>query len=292
MAYTNTNENLSQTASLWDNAPYIKNDAIFIADSHFMPLDMPLNEKGRDASQALLAYFENLNNNPHTIPSQIFLMGDIAHLLLGGVDSSHRANHALLAHIESLSQKSQIWWFEGNHDFGLKASFKGLPCLESVYLIPRTEQPKAFIYESQNTKKHLLLAHGDILLTEQYEFYIRLMNTRYLRFLIYLLDNVTFGNLYHSIAKKVNHNTIRVGKVSMEHFAPMRINAYRTYMQHIIQGKMQDIDVIIEGHFHIGKTYKGNNDETLYVSLPSFYVSRSIFDIKSIFHNTSFAQGE
>lgn len=274
-------------ATLWENAPLIHNDAIFIADSHFMPTTT--NEQSKIASQSLIAYFESLLANSQHIPSQIFLMGDIAHLLLGGVDSSYKSNQKLLVCIESLSKLTQIWWFEGNHDFKLK-SFKE-KLFQHIKIIERTEQPMVFCFKHKEETKHFLLAHGDLFLNIKYELYIRFMQTRFTRFLMSLCDIVTFGNLYSYIITKVNQKNIRAGKVEMSAFAPTRITAYENFIQKRLQmlnavyGANTDshIDVIIEGHFHIGQTYTDTNKRILYVSLPSFYVNGSIFAIKSLF---------
>lgn len=258
--------------------PLIKDDAIFIADAHFMPLHTDLTHQSKVSSQALLEYFEHLLNNIQTIPSQIFLMGDIAHLLLGKIPSSIQSNKGLLNAIQSLSQYTQIWWFEGNHDFKLT----GLTSLSSVRIIPRSQQPKLFYTMHQAQKKHLLLAHGDIFLNTKYELYIRLMNTQILNAIMYALDTLSRGRVYRSIIAKVNANTIKQGRSDDIHtFAQSRIQAYNAYMQKVLKNAQNiTLDAIIEGHFHIGKTCKG---ETLYVSLPSFYISRSICDIKSLF---------
>lgn len=285
---------MKEAQSLWQNAPRINKDAIFIADSHFMSLHLqPLPKQGEIASKALLDYFKRLLKNPAQIPSQIFLMGDITHLLLGGVKSSVDTHKELLDSICTLSQVSQVWWFEGNHDFGLNALQKRGE-FSKIHFIPRSKQPLAFNYinesashlESTKESQNVLLAHGDLFLNTKYELYIRCMQTKIMRWLLTLLDSVTFGNLYTFIAKKVNHNTIRQGKTDIESFAKKRICAYNAYLQNAIKKAQaladEQIDMIIEGHFHIGKAYKG---ESLYISLPSFYLTRSIFSIESATSN-------
>lgn len=285
---------MKEAQSLWQNAPQIHKDAIFIADSHFMPLHLqPLPEQGEVASKALLDYFKRLLKNPAQMPSQIFLMGDITHLLLGCVKSSIDTHKELLDSICTLSQVSQVWWFEGNHDFGLshlqkKAEFS------KIHFVPRSKQPLAFSYinesashlESTKESQNVLLAHGDLFLNKKYELYIRCMQTKIMRWLLALLDSVTFGNLYTFITKKVNHKAIRQGRAEIESFAKKRICAYNAYLQNAIKKAQaladEQIDMIIEGHFHIGKAYKGGS---LYISLPSFYLTRSIFSIESATSN-------
>lgn len=299
--------------ALWEGADSINTDAIFIADAHFIPpQDTPAldsvansmadsasnsiadsmldcapdsiqNTQSNKAAKALLSLLQNLLDNPKNTPSQVFLMGDIAHLLLGGVNTSIKYNHTLLALIESISQRTQVWWFEGNHDFGLCAlSGAYAHYLKHVKIIPRTQQPLPFIYMHNNTQKRVLLAHGDIFLNTKYELYIRLMNASFTRFVLHMLDSVTFGNLYRYVVKKVNHNVIKEGKVAIAPFAQRRISAYKAFVQkytHNAYDVPNMVDMIIEGHFHIGKTY--NHNDTLYISLPSFYLSRSIFGIES-----------
>ena len=64
---------MKEAQSLWQNAPQIHKDAIFIADFNFMPLHLqPLPEQGEVASKALLDYFKRLLKNPAQIPSQNF----------------------------------------------------------------------------------------------------------------------------------------------------------------------------------------------------------------------------
>ena len=197
-------------------------------------------------------------------------MGDITHLLLGGVKSSVDTHKELLDSICTLSQVSQVWWFEGNHDFGLNALQKRGE-FSKIHFIPRSKQPLAFNYinesashlESTKESQNVLLAHGDLFLNTKYELYIRCMQTKIMRWLLALLDSVTFGNLYTFIAKKVNHNTIRQGKTDIESFAKKRICAYNAYLQNAIKKAQaladEQIDMIIEGHFHIGKAYKGES---------------------------------
>ncbi len=281
------NQDTKDIAKIWEEAPYIKNDAVFIADAHFIPPDFPLlSQQSISASRALLAYFDSLLDNPTQIPSQIFLMGDIAHLLLGSAISSQKSNVSLLQYIESLSQYSQIWWFEGNHDFGLSALQNAMPpFLKNVRCIPRSNQPLAFNYQHNQEKKKILLAHGDIFLNTKYELYIRIMTSTIMQSLIKCLDAITLGNLYKSIIKKINHKPIKEGKIDISRFAPKRICAYESYLYKNLNSCAFDTHsssysdiVFIEGHFHIGKTYV---DRALYISLPSFYVTRSIFSIES-----------
>lgn len=270
--------------NLWENAPYIADDAIFIADSHYIA-PMPdkektalhsHNKKEIESSPASLPlslplFLESLLPNP---PSQVFLMGDIAHILVGHLPSSIKANKNLLESVATLSQKSEVWWFEGNHDFGLSALRSYLP---KVKFISRKSQPKPFQYILHHEKKRILMAHGDCFLGKKYEIYIRTMSARLSLYALSLADSVTFGNLYAFIARKINQKNIHSGQIEFMPFVQKRIQAYQNYT---LIHQWEYPDIIIEGHFHLGQIH--TSCQSLYISLPSFYFNGSIFVIQSI----------
>lgn len=85
----------------------IKKGAIFVADAHF-----------RRGDSSLLEFLKKI---PKGV--QIFLMGDIFHLLVGSVKSSVNENFELLDLLYKMSFTNEIIYVEGNHDFGLTAAF-------------------------------------------------------------------------------------------------------------------------------------------------------------------------
>ncbi|WP_052100332.1 hypothetical protein [Helicobacter sp. MIT 05-5293] len=269
--------------NLWENAPYIADDAIFIADSHYIA---PLSDKKESAldshnekkteSSAFLPpslplFLESLLPNP---PSQVFLMGDIAHILVGYLSSSIKANEILLESIAALSVKCEVWWFEGNHDFGLSALHSRL---SKVNFVPRKSQPKPFQYILNHERKRILIAHGDCFLGRKYEIYIRTISARLSLYALNLADSVTFGNLYTFVAHKINQKNIHSGQIEFMPFAQKRIQAYQNYA---LIHQWEYPDIIIEGHFHLGQIH--TSCQSLYISLPSFYFNGSIFAIQSI----------
>ena len=145
--------------------------------------------------------------------------------------------------------------------------------------IPRAMQPLIFTYEPKTSKNQkplkCVLSHGDFFLNKKYEYYIRFMHTRAVQWAIRGLDCLSFGALYEKIIAKVNYNAIKKGQVDIQSFGKRRIEAYRKYCK--ARG-LGEVDMIIEGHFHIGECYMS---DILYISLPSFYVNRSIFKIES-----------
>ncbi len=236
----------------------ISNDAIFIADSH--------TQNGRDS---LILGLEKLLHSP---PSQIFLMGDISNILVGNLKSSLQSNQRLISAIDSLTPKAQIIYFEGNHDFNLEH------IMPSVIKIPRKNQPQFATFGD----KTALIAHGDIFLDKKYEIYIKNLSAKTTAKILNALDCATFGRLYGFIEKKVQSKKIRLlrDEDAIQTLIQRRIQSYENY---ILRENLR-VDLVIEGHFHLGKIIKNNtpdstNQNFSYIALPSFFDEGKVFRI-------------
>ena len=209
----------------------IKDDAIFIADSHTQCFA----QHGRNS---LLLVLEKMLDSA---PSQIFLMGDISNILVGNLKSSLKSNEKLLNAIDLLTQKAQIIYFEGNHDFNLEC------ILPSVIKIPRKNQPQIAHFGD----KSALIAHGDIFLDKKYEIYIKMLSAKMSAKILNALDLATFGRLYALIEKKVQSKKIRLlsDECAIQMLIKRRIQSYENY---ILRHNLR-VDFVIEGHFHLGK---------------------------------------
>jgi UDP-2,3-diacylglucosamine hydrolase len=120
----------------------IKDGAIFVADVHFNP--------NRDE---FLQFLYEIKNGDLQTP-QLFLMGDIFDFLAGEIEYFTIQNREVIKLINQLSTTTQIFYFEGNHDYNLAKLFP------NVQVFKREVQPIIFDW---NDKK-VALAHGDILL--------------------------------------------------------------------------------------------------------------------------------
>ncbi len=232
---------------------FLNDDAVFIADSHI--------QKNRDA---LIYKLNNLKNTISKIPSQIVLLGDISNLLVGGIKNSEKENKEFIKCIKSIG--TQIIYFEGNHDFNLSKIFNQ----ENITIIDRSSQPLIADYKN----KKILLAHGDIFLNKKYELYINTITSKKMISFLNYVDYISKGNIFNLIQKKVKAKTIKYPDNSKS-IVDNRIIKYREY----IKSQNIKIDMIIEGHYHIGKII--NNKDFTYVSMPSFYHNAEIFDIQS-----------
>lgn len=237
----------------------IKPDAVFVADSHWF--DMALlhgsrESKSTDSRDYALKDLPSFLQSLHC--SQVFLMGDIAQVLVGNITSSTQSNQKLLLAIELLSQRSAVFWFEGNHDFALQALQSLLP---RVRFVPRTSQPLIAIFND----KSVSLAHGDVFLNLRYKIYIGILNSPFGRNVIKALDLLCCGNLYKALEQKIVRKKMRPFAGEVEAFCERRLELYERYFT---KTGVKMPQIIIEGHFHIGRHIQKNN--VLYMCLPAF----------------------
>ena len=222
---------------------------------------------------------------PSDLPPQVFLMGDIADLFIGHIPTSLRFNRFLIEKINALSQKCEVFYFEGNHDFGIDSSI-----LPNVKIYPRFLQPALFDFDGQI----YALAHGDIFISNGYEIYIKAMNSALTLSTLKLLDICSFGRIYDFANAKVNAKKIHHLKFEKDSFCSFAKRRVECYVEAIAksskicfgnsEGTSQKIQIrgIIEGHFHIGQKISqsfGKFGDIEYISLPSFYCQREIFTL-------------
>ena len=117
----------------------IKENALFIADAHYP-----------HHGDSFLNILKALKNKSIETP-QLFLMGDIFDLLFGHNEYIKTFSKEGIELLQQLSQKIEIFYIEGNHDFCLQELFPNI----TVY--KREEQPVHFTLNSQN----IYLSHGD-----------------------------------------------------------------------------------------------------------------------------------
>lgn len=228
----------------------INDDTIFIADSHA--------QGNRDS------LISKLNNLPK-IPSQIFLVGDISNILVGGIKRSVEYNKNIIDLLQYLSSKTQLIYLEGNHDFNLNN------ILPNIKKIPRKNQPIIAKYNNLN----VLISHGDIFLNQQYEIYIRIITAESTIKFLNFINSLSKNKIYDFIHKKVEAKKI-IFPNNKESIIKERITKYQKY----IKSNNLEINIIIEGHFHIGEINK--NKDFAYIGLPSFYYNGSAFNIKNM----------
>jgi UDP-2,3-diacylglucosamine hydrolase len=219
-------------------------DAVILADVHYSKLR-------DDNFEKLLIEF---HKNP---PKQIFLLGDIFETLFGGVEYTIETNKNIIQLLENLGKKSEIFFFEGNHDFNLTNVFRNLK------VIPISEQPFAMRFKD----KKVLFAHGDWNESFSYKIYRHLVEKPLFLKIVSTLD---FQN---SLIKHIEKSQLSKEKCrEKENF------------QDLIAQKMRKLncDVLIEGHYHQGKIIKFDNKT--YVNIPPFLCKKEVKIFKDLIY--------
>jgi len=204
----------------------IKENAIFIADSHYP-----------HHGNAFLELLRKLESG-EVATSQLFLMGDNFDLLFGFNDYIQTFSFEAIALLQTLSQKIEVHYFEGNHDFCLKDIFVNM----NVY--SRDIQPIIF----KLGDKEVAISHGDKYVTGfGYDLYCKILRNKTTLTLLKPFEKEIIDDRMQKLSKKeICH--------SFENFEKRVEEILKHY---------EDADLVIEGHFHQSKIIGK------YISLPS-----------------------
>jgi len=208
----------------------LKNGAVFVADVHYKKGDV-----------YFLNFLRKLENNP---PSQLFLLGDIFHLLLP-FDFLIEYNKNVIDLINSISQKCEVYYTYGNHDFLIDKIFKN-----TVF---------ADVFIDDN--KSVYITHGDRDNKEIfYNLYINIVRNKKV---LHFLNIVTFNFLNNYLFKRILKKNIKCNKIFN--------------FKDVVLKKITDIryNTIIEGHFHQNVCF--NFDKKIYYNIGAFYCDKSYF---------------
>jgi UDP-2,3-diacylglucosamine hydrolase len=204
----------------------IKEQAFFIADSHYP-------HHGDD----FLDLLKKLESGEIKTP-QLFLMGDNFDLLFGHNDYIQTFSKEAIALLQTLSQKLEMYYFEGNHDFCLKDIFP------DMHVYTRDQQPITFKLD----EKKVAISHGDKYVTGfGYDLYCK------------VLRNKTTLTLLNPFEKMIIDH--RMKKLSQKHIC-FAFNGFEKRVEEILKN-YTGADLVIEGHFHQAQTVGK------YISLPS-----------------------
>ncbi|MDR0666044.1 MAG: metallophosphoesterase [Campylobacteraceae bacterium] len=211
----------------------IKDGALFVADAHE-------NGKNRTLFSKLL---RRIQSGEATV-TQLFLMGDMFDLLVGGVETTQRLFKDEIACLEEIGQKIEVFYFEGNHDFNLSKIFS------HVKIIPLKKQPMPF----ESRCGLFWLSHGDLDGGFWYKLYTALIRNPFLVAVLSLFDFK--GLISYSILKKLEKKELCTKIKNFEDIAVKKILFYK------------ECDFIVEGHYHQNQSFKSK--KCTYVNLGAF----------------------
>ncbi len=204
----------------------IKEQALFIADSHYP-----------HHGDAFLDLLKKLESGELKTP-QLFLMGDNFDLLFGHNDYIQTFSKEAILLLQTLSQKLEMHYFEGNHDFCLKEVFP------DIHVYSREEQPVMFNLE----KKKIAISHGDkYAIGFAYNLYCKVLRNKTTLTILKPFEKAIIGR--------------RMRKLSKKHIC-FTFHGFEKRVEEILEN-YTEADLVIEGHFHQCKTVGK------YISLPS-----------------------
>jgi len=211
----------------------IEEGALFVADSHYP-------HHGDD----FLKLLQKIDNNEIQVP-QLFLMGDNFDLLFGYNDYIQTFSKEALVLLQKLSQKMEIHYVEGNHDFCLS------PIFPNIHVYSRKMQPVYF----QMRDRRVAISHGDRFVTGfGYDLYSTILRNKMTLRILKPFEKLIIDHRMHKLSQK----HICCEYVGFE----KRVKA--------ILRHYQEADLVIEGHFHQSKIIGK------YVSLPSLACQNQI----------------
>lgn len=221
--------------------------AILVADSHTAPWRTPFID------------FLNALDNGEIHTTQLILMGDNFDLLFGPIPSTHTLNEKSIAILNRLSQKIEIWYLEGNHDFRLTSLFP------NIRVIPREQQPLFLEYKG----KKVALLHGDISVPIGYTIYTFLIRNRLILFLLNIINNIIGGVIINRLIEQMQ------GKIHCKKIENFERIARRLEAQTWIG----QCNIVIEGHYHQNQEYEF--EKYRYINLGAFACNERVYVVKS-----------
>lgn len=222
----------------------IKAGAIFIADAHDNA-----NKKG------FLNFLKALENGIIAMPPQLFVMGDMFdYLSITAYSQEFYKEHIKL--LNSLGKRTQIYYFEGNHDFNLAQIFPNLEVFDIYH------QPQIF---TTKFGEKISLAHGDIFLKPLDTLFLRLLRSRAFLLIMDKIDRAFSYKITKNILKKQANKRLDYKIIDFEFVIGAKIHNYQT-------------PKIIEGHYHQGVNLAF--DKQIYINLPCFASEQRYFVVE------------
>jgi len=191
-------------------------------------------------------------------PTQLILMGDIFDTLFGNVPYTQEVNSEAVQILNDISQRIEVVYLEGNHDFNLKKVFP------KVKVFTIKQQPLEVTYDG----KSILLAHGDIESPMLYNVYTSIIRNPFVITILNILDYISG----HLIINRLDEYLSK--KDDCKEFRGFR---------EFIQGRLGDkynCAYFIEGHFHQNKSLEFESFS--YINLAAFACNQRYFIVKSL----------
>ena len=223
----------------------LREGAYIISDAHYSP-----------QRPELLALLQEIYSKKLQ-PTQLLLMGDIFDALFGLIDYTYKENQEMIEVLEAIAEDIEVIYFEGNHDFNLKAVFK------NITIFSLQQQPQTLYF---NDKK-VCMAHGDFDGKLGYKVYTALIRNPFVLFILKYIDIA----LNHLIINKIEAHLDKKDDCK-------ELGWFEDFIKNRF-GSRFDCDYFIEGHFHQNRSFHLNS--FTYINLAAFACNQRYFIVKS-----------
>lgn len=224
----------------------IKEGAFVIADAHYSH-ERPL----------FLDFLREIGSHK-LCPTQLILMGDIFDALFGEIPYTHEVNHEAIKLLNEISNKIEVLYLEGNHDFNLAKIFP------NIKVFPISSQPVTCNFKD----KKILLCHGDIEGALGYKIYTKIIRNHFVLLMLRAVDTIFKNAILKRLDRYLNQ------KDDCKEF-----KGFENFISQRLEGKL-NCDYFIEGHFHQNRTIEYKN--FIYINLGAFACNQRYFIVKSL----------
>jgi UDP-2,3-diacylglucosamine hydrolase len=213
----------------------LRSGAVIVSDAHYSEL-----------RPELLGFLQTLEER-EDLP-QLILMGDIFDLLFGEIPLTHERNQEAVETLRRISEKSEVIYLEGNHDYNLARLFP------EAAVFPLSKQPLLCSFEG----KSVCLAHGDFGTDLSYRLYTALIRNPLVMRVLNLLNRA--GNRFI---------TDRLDAYLAKKDDCRGFSGFESYIRKRLQDQdLEGCDYFIEGHYHQNRQF--DIGRCRYINLPAF----------------------
>ncbi|HLD22788.1 MAG TPA: hypothetical protein VJA83_02520 [Sulfuricurvum sp.] len=230
----------------------LQSGAILIADAHCAPWRI-----------SFIDFLHALDSG-EIVTRQLILMGDVFDMLYGPIPRTYHYNTEGIELLNRLSERLEIIYLEGNHDFLIGDLFP------LITVVRREHQPLIFTYEGKN----IAISHGDSAMGIGYEVYTALIRSPLVLRFLRLIDTIGEGFIVRWLEDQMKRKS---HCRSIENF-------YALIQKRLESLKLKSIDILIEGHFHQNCSF--HFSQFHYINVGAFACNERYFSVQSIQNKT------
>jgi len=223
----------------------LKEGALIISDAHYS-----------SSRPELLSLIKDIHSQK-IVTSQLILMGDIFDALFKEVVKTQENNAQMIKLLNEISEKIELIYLEGNHDFNLQAIFL------NAKIISLNRQPLICSYKD----KRVALAHGDFDIGLFYKIYTALIRNSFVLYLLNKIDTWTSNFILKKLDSYLNK------KDDCKEFI-----GFEVYIKNRNLDKFA-CEYFIEGHYHQNRSF--SFEKVNYINLAAFACNQRYFIVKS-----------